>query len=118
MIFRGPLQLQSLCDSVVTKVKISSGVKTGERFEGTQKRLLQICRQQKEQGLLLNGAGELLAKDLEKLNNVLLAWVFPGNISLQKPKALETWSKVRSKECFSLGEEDQVRECLKKLHGP
>ena len=66
---------------------------------------------------LLNGAGALVAKDMEKgkvFNSFFLS-VFTGKSSLQESQAPESRGKVWSKEDLPSLEKVQVREHLNKL---
>lgn len=67
-------------------------------------------------GLLLNGEGDLLRKNIKKAEVLNAFFVsFTSKICCQESQAPETSKEVRSKEDLSLVEEDKVREHLNKL---
>lgn len=69
-------------------------------------------------GLLLNGEGDLLRKNTEKVEvlSAVFAPFFTDKMSHQESQAPETSKKVWSKEDLPSVEEDKVREHLNKLH--
>ena len=66
-------------------------------------------------GLLLNVAGDVMTKDMEKAETLhaLFASIFTGMTDLQESQARETSGKDRSKDNLPSVEKDQVREHLK-----
>ncbi|PKU36897.1 hypothetical protein llap_12799 [Limosa lapponica baueri] len=66
----------------------------------------------KNVGLLLNGEGNLVTKDMEKAEaaNAFFTSVFTVNIDLQESQAPESRAKVWSKEDLSSEEKHQVIE--------
>lgn len=65
---------------------------------------------------MLNGAGALVTKDMEKeeLLNAFCASIFTAKISLQESQTLETREEVWRKEDFPLVKEDGVRDQISK----